>query len=236
MEDKHKVELPSTNVTETDESLESTWVCPEFKVSGVFTSHMVLQREKTIKIWGFSTHIGTKVAGHFMGETATATVGEDNRFELRFSARPECAEPQVMVISDEFEHIITLEDILIGDVWLIGGQSNAELHLAPCMALTPSVDFDENDNFRLFHQTGAVGRVKGLEDNSRQMDIIDPEWTWQRPDKENSLKFSAVGWYFAKELMKHISTPIGLIMIAAGGICLRELMTDFLRFQEQLQI
>ena len=224
MEDKHKVALPTTDETETNESAESTWVCPEFKISGIFSSHMVLQREKQIKIWGFSTHVGTKVAGHFMGETATATVGEDNRFELRFSARPECSEPQIMIISDEFEHMVTFEDILIGDVWIIGGQSNAELHLQPCMPLTPSVEFDENDNFRLFYQHGWSGMALGKENNAIQKDIINPEWSWQRPDEENSLNFSAIGWYFAKELIKHIGTPIGLIMMAAGGVCLRELM------------
>lgn len=224
MTDENKIALPTTDTTETDMSAEDKWECPEFKVSGIFSSHMVLQREKPIKVWGFSSRVGTKVAGCFMGETVTATVGEDNRFELRFSARPECADPQVMVISDEFEHIITFEDILIGDVWMIGGQSNAELHLQPCMALTPSVEFDENDNFRLFFQHGWSGMALGKENNAKQRDIINPEWTWQRPNEENSLKFSAIGFYFAKELMKHISTPIGLVMMAAGGVCLRELM------------
>ena len=224
MEDKHKVALPTTDVVETDETKEDSWDCPEFKLSGIFSSHMVLQREKPIKVWGFSTHKGSKVAGYFMGETVTATVGEDNRFELRFTARGETTEPQVMVISNEFEHTVTLEDILIGDVWIIGGQSNAELHLSPCMALTPSVEFDENDNFRLFFQHGWSGMALGKENNAVQKDIINPEWAWQRPDKDSSLNFSAVGWYFAKELTKHIGTPIGLIMMAAGGVCLRELM------------
>ncbi len=224
MADNHKVALPTTDVTETNENNESSWDCPEFKVSGLFSSHMVLQREKPIKVWGFSTHIGSKVAGHFMRETATATVGEDNRFELRFSARPECCEPQVMVISDEFDHTVTFEDILIGDVWIIGGQSNAELHLAPCMELTPSADFYEGDNFRLFFQHGWSGMALGKESNAVQQDIINPDWTWQRPNEENSLNFSAIGWYFAKELIKHIGTPIGLVMMAAGGVCLRELM------------
>ena len=223
--DEHKVALPTNEANvETDESSKEVWACPEFKVSGIFSSHMVLQREKPIKVWGFSAHIGTKVAGCFMGETATATVGEDNRFELRFSARPECADPQIMVISDEFEHVVTFEDILVGDVWIIGGQSNAELHLAPCMALTPSVDFYEGDNFRLFFQNGWSGMMLGKESNLVQPDIINPDWTWQRPNEENSLNFSAVGWYFAKEMIKHIGTPIGVVMMAAGGVCLRELM------------
>lgn len=159
-----------------------------------------------------------------MGETANAIVGEDNRFELRFSARPECCDPQVMVISDEFSHTVTFEDILIGDVWIIGGQSNAELHLAPCMALTPSADFYEGDNFRLFFQHGWSGMALGKESNAVQRDIINPDWAWSRPDEESSKNFSAIGWYFAKELIKHIGTPIGLVMMAAGGVCLRELM------------
>lgn len=222
--DEHKVALPTKDALENDESRESAWICPEFKVSGIFSSHMVLQREKPIKIWGFSTHVGSKVAGCFMGETATATVGDDNRFELRFSARPECADPQIMVISDEFDHTVTFEDILVGDVWIIGGQSNAELHLAPCYSLTPSVEFDENENFRLFFQHGWSGMALGKENNSIQKDIINPDWTWKKPDQKTSMGFSAIGWYFAKELMKHISTPIGVVMMAAGGVCLRELM------------
>ena len=224
MEDKHSVALPTTNTTKTPGKDEKGWICPEFKISGIFSSHMVLQREKPIKIWGFSTHVGTKVAGCFMGEMVTATVGEDNRFELCFAAHPECESPQIMVISDEFDHTVTFEDVLIGDVWIIGGQSNAELHLAPCMELTPSMDFYEGDNFRIFFQQGAKGMEMGKESNIPQPDIIDPSWTWGRPDEENSLNCSAIGWYFAKHLIKHIGTPIGIVMMAAGGACLRELM------------
>ena len=224
MENKHEVALPTTDTTETVEKDENTWDCPEFKVSGIFASHMVLQREKPIKVWGFSTHVGTKVAGCFMGETVTATVGEDNRFCLRFSAHRECEDPQVMVISDEFDHTVTFEDVLIGDVWIIGGQSNAELHLAPCMALTPSMDFYDGDNFRIFFQQGWSGMALGKESNLSQPDIINPDWTWSRPNEESSLNCSAIGWYFAKQLIKHIGTPIGIVMMAAGGVCLRELM------------
>lgn len=159
-----------------------------------------------------------------MGETVTATVGEDNRFELRFSSRPECESPQIMIISDEFDHTVTFEDVLVGDVWIIGGQSNAELHLAPCMELTPSMDFYEGDNFRIFFQRGADGMDLGKESSISQPDIIDPTWTWGRPNEENSLNCSAIGWYFAKQLIKYIGTPIGILMMAAGGVSLRELM------------
>lgn len=226
------VALPqSDNIIETDKTEKPSWQCPEFKVSGLFASHMVLQREKPIKIWGFSQKIGTKVAGHFMGETSIATVGGDHRFELNFSARPVCTDPQIMVISDEFDHNVTFEDILIGDVWIVGGQSNAELHLAPCMPLTPSVEFDENDNFRLFFQERSLCAQRSFETDHPEPDIISPDWTWSRPDKESSLNFSAIGWYFAKEMTKHIGIPLGIVMMAAGGACLRELMPTELAYE-----
>ena len=104
--------LPTEEKTTATETA-SAWVCPDFKISGVFSSHMVLQREKPIKIWGFSDTPGSRVAGAFMGETVTATVGEDNRWTLTFSSHLYECEPQIMVISDDRGHTVTLEDILM---------------------------------------------------------------------------------------------------------------------------
>lgn len=216
--------LPTEEKTTAAESVQSAWNCPPFKVAGIFSSHMVLQREKPIKVWGFSDTPGSRVAGCFMGETVTATVGEDNRWTLTFSSRLYTREPQIMVISDDRDHTVTMEDILIGDVWLIGGQSNAELTMGPCMTLTPSIEFYEEDNFRLFTQTQAYPYAHGELCAAPQPDIIHPDWCWRRPDREASLAFSAMGWYFAHEVTKHIDIPLGLVMMAAGGACIRELL------------
>ncbi len=221
-EDINALALPTTD--ETVATASATWTPPAFKLSGLFSSHMVLQREEPIRVWGFSDTPGSRVAGCFMGETATATVGEDFRFTLCFAPRPYTREEQLMVISDDRGHTVTLADILIGDVYLIGGQSNAEMHLAPCMELTPSVAFDENDNFRLFAQTQAFAAEHQELCTTPQPDIIHPAWTWKRPDREASLEFSAMGWYMARELQKQIDIPVGLIMMAAGGACLSELL------------
>ncbi len=218
------VALPSPDATAIRESHTVAWHCPDFKVSGVFGSHMVLQREAPIRIWGFSNNIGSRVAGSFMGETVTTSVGEDNRWVLTFSARAYTREPQIMVISDDQAHTVTMEDILIGDVYLIGGQSNAELNLLPCMELTPSIEFDEDDSFRLFAQTQAFVYEHQNFCVEPQPDIINPNWYWRKPDREASLSFSAMGWYFARELQKQIDVPLGLIMICAGGACLSELL------------
>ncbi len=217
------VALPSDRIT-TAQPLPDAWVCPTFKVSGAFSSHMVLQREKPIRVWGFSDKPGSRVAGSFMGETVATAVGEDNRWMLTFSAHAYTREGQIMMISDDRDHTVLFEDILIGDVWLIGGQSNGELPLHACLHLTPSIEFDEADNFRLFTQTQAYCSQHPESCQYPQPDTVNPDWCWKRPGREASLASSAMGWYFAKELQKRIDIPLGLVGMAAGGAHMSELL------------
>lgn len=217
------VAMPTADTT-VSSGKKNPWVCPEFKVSSVFGSHMVLQQMKPIRVWGFSTSHGSTVTGSFMGETVTSAVGEDGRWTLTFASRPYTREGQTMTVSDDCGHECVMEDILIGDVYLIGGQSNAELTLAPCMKITPSVEFDDNDCFRLLTQTQAYVYEHQEYCDDPQPDLINPAWGWQRPDEAASLAFSAVGWYFAREMSKQIDVPLGMIMMCAGGACLSELL------------
>ena len=222
---QNSVALPTSEKKVVNE-LTNNWVCPEFKVSGVFSSHMVIQRECPVRVWGFSTNVGGKVRGEFMGEGAVATVSESGEWELTFSSHLYTWEPQTMIIYDEQGHREVFEDILLGDVWFIGGQSNAELTLAPCMALTPSVTFAESDNFRLFTQTQAYVYTHQEFCNHPQPDIINSEWRWKLPGEAASLEFSAMGWYFASEVTKKSPIPLGMVMMCAGGACIRELLPE----------
>ena len=198
---------------------------PEFKVSGCFSSHMVLQRRKPVRVFGFSRHPGMQVRGSWQGEEVASVVDAKGRFELIFKAREAQREPSRMVIDAECGRA-EFEDILMGDVWLIGGQSNAECHLSQCIQVTPELydRISPEDDFRLFCQTQA-GAYELRDDCAEPAyDIIDPAWRWQRPDRDAALNFSAMGYYFAKELTKYTDVPLGLFMICAGGACLRELM------------
>ena len=218
------VALPDMNQSTSAQGVNPSWVCPEFKVSGVFSSNMVLQRDEPILIWGFSNAPGTKVTGEFMGESAEGIVGDDNKWTLTFSQHAYEKIGQTMKIADERGKYAEFTDILIGDVWFVGGQSNAELTLAPCAPFTPEIEFDENDNFRLFTQTQAYPYMHPEKCEFPYPDVINPEWMWKKPDESASKAFSAMGWYFAKELIRNIDIPIGMIMIAAGGACMRELL------------
>lgn len=201
-------------------------ICPEFKVSGVFSSDMVLQQNAPIKIWGLSDMPGSNVYGIFENEKATAVVRNDNTWYLEFQPRKACKTGRQITIYDDRNNKTEFKDVLIGDVWLIGGQSNAELNMMPCMTVTPDFEIRENEQIRLFAQTQAY--VFGNQDYCLfpQPDIINPDWRWRKPSRDAVMAFSAMGFYFAREIYEHIDIPVGMIMMAAGGACIRELMPE----------
>ena len=183
---ENTVVLPSTERKVDGGKINGGWKCPVFKASGIFSSHMVLQRDEPILVWGFSDAPGSVVKGSFMGYEAEARVDDDNGWRLCFPAQAWTKEPQTMTLTDDRGNGQVFRDVLVGDVWVVGGQSNAELTLSPCVTATEKEIFDENDNFRLFIQTQKyVGEHLDL-CAAPQRDVICPEWAWSRPDEDHS--------------------------------------------------
>ena len=221
---ENKMALPGQEEKELQPIEAAGWQCPDFKVSGVFGSHMVLQRERPIRIWGFSNVPGSVITGEFMGERVTAAVTEDCRWTLRFVPHSAVWEGKQMVIYDDRGHSAVLEDVLVGDVWIIGGQSNAEHNLGSCLDWAPEQWYDKDEPLRLFAQTRQYAFEHQDLCAQPQPDIICPDWGWQLPLEQAAHCFSAIGWFFGKELLRYIDAPVGVIMMAAGGACIRELM------------
>lgn len=197
---------------------------PEFKVSGAFGSHMVVQRDQPIKVWGYANEAGREITGEFDGETVETTVAPNGKWELTFTARPYNAEGQTMTITDSKGNSAVLEDVLIGDVWLVGGQSNAELTVAPCASYTPGLSIKESDAIRVFTQTQAYVAANQNYCIKPQTDIINPAWGWKTSTTQAVYACSAIGYFFAKEVYEQTDIPQGVIMIAAGGATLSELL------------
>lgn len=220
---ENKMALPGQEQKQL-QALASNWTCPEFKVSGAFGSHMVLQRERPIRIWGFSDAPGSTVTGEFMGERVSATVTEQGTWTLRFVPHSAVWEGKLMSIYDDRGHSAVLQDVLVGDVWLIGGQSNAEHNLSSCFDWAPEQWYDKDEPLRLFAQTRQYAFEHQDKCGEPQPDVINPDWCWKLPLEDAAREFSAIGWFFGKELLRYIDAPVGLIMMAAGGACIRELM------------
>lgn len=198
---------------------------PEWKVAGIFSSHMVLQRGVPITVHGWCCHAGAPVTACWDGETVHGTVDAGGRFALTFRPRAASfAAGEMQVFSDFGSDTFT--DILVGDVWVVGGQSNAEMTLEPCLHTTPEIaaSICADDPFRLFCQTQAAAAAHTEYHAAPARDIIEPGWGWQRPDAAAARAFSALGYYFARLVAPHIDCPLGMVMMCAGGACLRELM------------
>ena len=97
-------------------------------VSNLFQSNMVLQRDKPIALWGRAT-AGAEVTLGFAGGRAAAMAGDDGRWRVELPALPASTEPRDLVVESAGERL-TLENVLMGDVWVLGGQSNMEFELA----------------------------------------------------------------------------------------------------------
>ena len=96
----------------------------EVKVAEVFSSHMVLQREKLVKVWG-TADAGERVKVAFGKQTLDTTADADGQWQVMLKPMVANSKPQTMTISGP-KNKVRLTDILVGEVWLASGQSNME--------------------------------------------------------------------------------------------------------------
>ncbi len=215
--------LPNQQGTRGEDIAVTTWVPPVFRVSGAFSSHMVLQREKPIHVWGWSDTQGSVVTGTLDDETVQGEVGEDYTWHLYFAPRQASFDPRTMTIGDDRGNGVVFEDIWVGDVYFLGGQSNNAMPLSKAIAMTPDITFSPDAPYRLYLQnSGDCYEDKSMW-NAPLRDVMKTHYAWERPTEELCLRFSAMGWYFAEYLSHEIHVPLGLVMMCAGGACLLDL-------------
>lgn len=187
------------------------------KTHGIFSSNMVIQRDKPIKIWGWATP-GNKVTVHFGEEQAEATAdSEKGRWEVTFAAQAaNCTGQKLTVVSDD--ETIEMNDILIGDVWVMNGQSNMAFGLSGTidkdletaqakLPLLRQIRISPNESYTL------------LEDLSEN--VIDG---WKACTPETAGGISAIGYVFASRLQRSLNIPIGVIDNARGGASIESLV------------
>jgi sialate O-acetylesterase len=167
---------------------------------------MVLQRDANVKVWGWA-EAGEKVTINFKGKTYTSAAGTDGKWMVTLSPS-KAGGPYNMEI--KAANLITLKNILIGDVWICSGQSNMELPMDRVKDKYPDVIANsDNPSIRQFIVPDRYNF------NTPQEDLESGSWESANPG--TILNFTAVGYFFAKELFKRYNVPIGLINASLGG-------------------
>lgn len=177
------------------------------RLSPLFSDGMVLQRDTAVTIRG-NAGSGCKVSVVFDGEEYVCCAKEDGSWSVplyAFSA----GGPYTMEIYSEND-ILKVKNVLVGDIWLCGGQSNMELRMMRAKHMYPD-DMQNADN--PFIRQFAVPQIYDFHGPKDELS----GGSWEVLSPRSVVDFSAVGYFFAKRLYERYKVPIGLIAAAVGG-------------------
>lgn len=177
-------------------------------VSTALGSHMVLQRDKPNTFWGW-TAPGEKVTVSLDGKSASGVAGSDGKWTVRLTP-PKVGGPYTVQI-DGSQHA-SLDDVLVGDVWICGGQSNMEFGLTMALGGAEAVAGATDPNIRLFMAPHQIAFQPALT-NGGSWAVCTPQSVAQG----GWGGFSAVGYFFGKKLHDETNVPIGLVHDNWGG-------------------
>jgi len=177
----------------------------EVKLPKLVSDGMILQRDANVRIWGWAAN-SEKVTIRFMDATYTATANDNGAWEVMLP-KMKAGGPFKMEINAS--NSITINDILVGDVWVCSGQSNMQFSLRGSTIYQDVIAQSENTNIRHF----MVGQ--GFKLGSKETDNRSGKWVSANPSSVTS--FTAVGYFFAKKLYEIYKVPIGLINASVGG-------------------
>ena len=188
-----------------------------FTVHKVYGDHMVLQCDRPIRISGTAAP-GESVKVTIGDNSAYATAGDDGEWTAELPAMKAGMQPySVVVTGKEGTPGVSFEDVLIGEVWLASGQSNMEMPVYSGRQFWNSangkaeVAAADHPGIRLFNTCQRRSVSPGVE----QKEIAGPGWVVCSPETVGP--FSALGYYFARQLHKDLNVPVGVINSSWGG-------------------
>ncbi|MFL6463732.1 MAG: sialate O-acetylesterase, partial [Bryobacteraceae bacterium] len=181
----------------------------EVRLPKIVSSHMVLQRERPLHLWGWAEP-GENVSATFKGTTQTATADKLGHWTLYFPPQPAGGPFQLTV---KGSNTIDLDDILIGDVWFASGQSNMEMPLQGF----PGNSITKNSEEEIRNANQPNIRLLYVRHKASDYPLPDYDQSWTPCTPETAKNFSAAAYFFGRQLTEQEHVPIGLIDSTWGG-------------------
>jgi sialate O-acetylesterase len=184
------------------------------QLASPFTSHMVLQCDAKVPVWGWAAP-GETVTVEFAGQKATTQAGADGNWRVDLAPLTASAESRVFTVTgSQTAQPIALDDVLVGEVWLASGQSNMDFSVSKKIKYFAGVTNEDFEiaaaNYPLIRMfTGAFAKTYAPTNR------VGGHWLVCSP--ETVPGFSAVGYFFARDLQKEIKVPVGIITEAFGA-------------------
>ena len=180
------------------------------RLPSILSDHLVLQQDLSARIWGWAPpHSQVQVL--FADCQVETTANEQGRWQVMLPPLgPSETGRDLIVKSEPGFHKLVVHDVLVGELWLCSGQSNMALGLAETNGEEPVLQADD-PSLRLF-QTGF---------HAPQYPAEDCEGKWVVCDSRTVGTFSAVGYYFGRELRRGLQRPVGMIQATQGATSAR---------------
>ena len=187
----------------------------EVRLPNALSDHAVLQRERPIHLWGWAAP-GAHLTATFHEQTAAAVADIVGAWSLWLA--PEAAGgPYTLTLSGDGA-VKTVSDLLVGDVWLASGQSNMEIPLdgfkdangAPTAVIKNAAE-------EIAHATNPKLRLLLVDHKSSDFPLNDVSATWTTCTPETARRFSAIAYFFGREIAAKENVAIGLIDTTWGG-------------------
>lgn len=189
-----------------------TPVRAELLLPSVFSDNMVLQRDTPVEIRGRAAPAAS-VDVEFAGQTHAAIADEDGRWQVCLDRLAASATPAVLTVTSTGSggkpQKRQIRNILVGDVWFCSGQSNMEWAVNGALNAAEEIPAARYPELRIF----KVRKDVTLEANEDAL----PEKPWSVCTPESVADFSAVAYYFGREIQRESGVPIGLIQASWGG-------------------
>lgn len=180
----------------------------EVRAASLFTDNMVLQRGVSAPIWGWANP-GERVSvtGSWHAQ-ANTTAGLDGKWMVRLKTLPAGGGPYTLTIRGE--NTLTFQNVLLGEVWLCSGQSNMEWSLGQVINFVPAGKGAGAPNLPLVRLFQVPNKR-----SSTPLETVDAKWN--ECNERTAMGFSAIAYFFARELIGELKTPVGLIQSDWGG-------------------
>lgn len=183
----------------------------EVRCPPIFASHMVLQRDQPIPVWGTAAR-GEKVTVSFGSAKLHATAGSDGAWRVELPPHAASDQSGTLVIAASNE--LRFDDVLVGEVWLCSGQSNMEKPLGNRSGQRPTDDAEKE----IREANHPLIRVFQMPRGGRaQKNDLTLQWHACASEVVDKMSFSAAAYFFGRELKSKLGIPIGLIHSSVGG-------------------
>lgn len=176
----------------------------DVSLPAIFGSHMVLQQKQADKVWGWADP-GEEVTVSIAGQTKTAKAGDDKKWSVTLDPMTADGKPLTMTVKGK--NTITYDDVLVGEVWICSGQSNMQWGVAGSNDADLEIQAANFPNIRLI-TVPMVGT---------QTPKYDFKGQWTECSPKTVGGFSAVGFFFGRQLHQTLGVPVGLIHDSWGG-------------------